>query len=40
MVSILEGGAMIPAFLVRISMSSGLVCCARLSPVLHRLAAL
>ena len=30
MVSVLEGGAMIPAFLVRISMSSGLVCYARL----------
>ena len=30
MVSILEGGAMIPAFLVRISMFSGLVCCAML----------
>ena len=31
MVSVLEGGAMIPAFLVRISMSSGLVCYARLA---------
>ena len=31
MVSILESGAMIPAFLVRISMSSGLVCCAMLA---------
>ena len=31
MVSVLEGGAMIPAFLVRISMSSGLVCCAILA---------
>ena len=31
MVSNLEGGAMIPAFLVRISMSSGLVCYARLA---------
>ena len=31
MVSVLEGGAMIPTFLVRISMSSGLVCCAILA---------
>ena len=31
MVSVLQGGAMIPAFLVRISMSSGLVCCAMLA---------
>ena len=31
MVSILEGGAMIPAFLVGISMSSDLVCCAMLA---------
>ena len=31
MVSILESGAMIPAFLVRISMSSGLVYCAMLA---------
>ena len=31
MVSVLEGGVMIPAFLVRISMSSGLVCCAILA---------
>ena len=31
MVSVLEGGAMIPAFLVRISISSGLVCCAMLA---------
>ena len=30
-VSILEGGAMIHAFLVGISMSSGLVCCAMLA---------
>ena len=31
MVSVLEGGAMILAFLVRISMSSGLVYCAMLA---------
>jgi hypothetical protein len=31
MISESEGGVMIPTFLVGISMSSGLVCCARLA---------